>query len=52
MIEALTTEILSLAAIVTAYVGVAKGYGLPTKHTHLLAIVVATIFVTVPEPER
>lgn len=50
MLTEMTTEILSLAAIVTAFVGVAKGYGLNPKHNHILAIVVAAIFVLTPEP--
>lgn len=45
----LTSEtILMLAAVVTSYVGVAKGYGLNKKHTHLFALVIAAIFLLVP----
>jgi hypothetical protein len=45
----LTTEVLSLAAIVTAYVGVAKGYGIPAKHNHVIAIGLAALFVLAPD---
>lgn len=48
----LTTEILSLAAIVTAYVGVAKAYGMAAKHNHVLALLVAALFVLTPEPVK
>lgn len=41
-------EILSLAIVVAAYVGVAKGYGMPNKHNHALAIFVAAVFLLVP----
>jgi choline-glycine betaine transporter len=45
-------DILTLAALVAAFVGVAKGYGLPAKHNSLLAIVVAAVFVLVPDQVR
>jgi len=48
-INQFTTDILSMAALVAAFVGVAKGYKLPEKHTHALALAVATVFVLVPE---
>ncbi|UQZ84033.1 hypothetical protein SK3146_03245 [Paenibacillus konkukensis] len=42
-------DILTLAALVAAYVGVAKGFGIAEKWTHLVALVFATVFVVVPE---
>jgi predicted metal-binding membrane protein len=44
-----TQDILTLAALVAAYVGVAKGFGLPAKWTHLVAIGVAAVFVLLPD---
>lgn len=44
-----TNDILTLAALVAAYVGVTKYFGLPEKYTHLVALAVAAIFVLVPE---
>lgn len=41
-------DILTLAALVAAFVGVTKAYGVPSKHSSLIAIVVAAIFVLVP----
>ncbi|MNI97378.1 hypothetical protein D3C73_1560170 [compost metagenome] len=41
----MTQDILTLAALVAAYVGVVKGFGLPRKWTHLVAIAVAAVFV-------
>lgn len=45
-------QILQLAALVAAYVGVVKGFGLQEKWTHLAALIVAAVFVLVPEPIR
>ena len=42
-------DILTLAALVAAYVGVAKGFGLPTKYSSLLALATAAVFVLVPD---
>ncbi|WP_027086049.1 hypothetical protein [Cohnella panacarvi] len=42
-------EILTLAAIVAAFVGVAKGYGMPNKHSAAVALAVAAVFVLAPE---
>lgn len=42
-------EILTMAALVAAYVGVSKGFGLTEKWTHIAALIVATIFVLVPD---
>ncbi|MFD1957340.1 hypothetical protein ACFSL6_25030 [Paenibacillus thailandensis] len=44
-----TNDILTLAALVAAYVGVAKGFGLSDKWTHLIAIAIASVFVMVPD---
>lgn len=44
-----TNDILTLAALVAAYVGVAKGFGLADKYTHLVALIVSAIFVLVPD---
>ncbi|MGE7828953.1 hypothetical protein [Paenibacillus sp. NPDC093718] len=44
----LTNEVLMLAAVVTSYVGVIKGYGVNKKHNHLIALLIAAIFVLVP----
>lgn len=45
-------QILQLAALVAAYVGVIKGFNLPERWTHLVAIVVAAVFVLVPTAVR
>ncbi|MCK9862043.1 hypothetical protein [Paenibacillus sp. ATY16] len=45
-------DILTLAALVAAFVGVVKGYGVPTKHSSAIAIGVAAIFVLVPSTVR
>ncbi|RAV12213.1 hypothetical protein DQG23_35165 [Paenibacillus contaminans] len=47
--EVLTSEILTLAAIVASFVGILKVYGVPSKHNHLFALIVAAIFILVPE---
>lgn len=48
-IEVIATDIISLAAVVAAFVGVTKSYGLDSKHSHVIALFIATIFVLVPE---
>ncbi len=45
-------DILTLAALVAAFVGVAKGYGVPAKHSSVIAICVAAIFVLAPDQVR
>lgn len=45
-------QILQLAALVAAYVGVVKGFGLTDKWTHLVALAIASIFVLVPDVVR
>ena len=47
--EAIATDILSLAAVVAAYVGVVKAYGVDPKHSHVIALVIAAVFVLVPD---
>jgi predicted metal-binding membrane protein len=43
------TDILTLSALVAAYVGVFKGFNLlPTKYMPLVALGVAAVFVLVP----
>jgi predicted metal-binding membrane protein len=42
-------DILMLAALVAAYVGVAKAFGLPVKYSPVLALLVSAVFVLVPE---
>ncbi|CAM3877174.1 hypothetical protein COLU111180_12035 [Cohnella lubricantis] len=42
-------DILTLAALVAAFVGVAKGYGVPAKHSSAIALAVAALFVLVPD---
>jgi len=48
-VEAIATDILSLAAVVAAYVGVVKAYGINPKHSHVIALAIAALFVLVPE---
>lgn len=46
------TDILTLAALVTAYVGVAKLFNMPAKYSSLLSIAIAAVFVLVPDSVR
>lgn len=48
-IETIATDIVSLAAVVAAFVGVAKSYGVDSKHSHAIALLIAALFVLVPE---
>lgn len=43
-------DILTQAALVAAYVGVAKLMGMPAKWSSILALGIAAVFVLVPEP--
>ena len=43
---------MTLAALVAAYVGVVKGFGISRKWTHLVALAVAAVFVLVPDVVR
>jgi hypothetical protein len=45
-------DILTLAALVAAFVGVTKGYGVPAKHSSAIALIVAAVFVLVPPAVR
>lgn len=45
-------DILTLAALVAAYVGVAKLLGMAAKYSSILALVIAAILVLVPEQAR
>ena len=45
----LENDILTLAALVAAYVGVAKAYGVKSKHSSAIALAVAAVFVLVPD---
>lgn len=44
-----SNDILTLAALVTAYVGVAKGFGLKDKWINIAAVLIAAVFVLVPD---
>lgn len=46
--EIVSNDILTLAALVAAYVGVARGFGLADKWTHITALLVAAVFILVP----
>lgn len=47
--DTISTDIASLAAIVAAYVGVVRGFGLPDKWIHFVAVAIAAVFVLVPD---
>ncbi|WP_256758708.1 hypothetical protein [Cohnella sp. WQ 127256] len=44
----LTDEVVMLAPIVAAYVGIAKEFRVPSQYYHLISLVIAAIFVLVP----
>ena len=44
----LTDEVVLLAPIVAAYVGIAKEFRVPSRYYHLISLLIATIFVLVP----
>lgn len=46
------TDILTLAALVAAFVGVAKLLGMPVKYSSILALGIAAVFVLVPDVVR
>ncbi len=50
--ETISTDILTLAAIVASIVGVAKTAGLPAKFAPLAALLAAAIVVLLPEGIR
>lgn len=45
----ISNDVLTLAALVAAYVGVARGFGLPDRWINIAAVMIAAIFVLVPE---
>ncbi|WP_232696194.1 hypothetical protein [Brevibacillus daliensis] len=45
----LTYDIATLAAIVAALTGVAKGFGVPSKYAPLVAILLSGVFVFIPD---
>lgn len=47
--EIIPDEVLSLAALVAAYVGVARGFGLSDRWTHVAAVLIAAVFILVPD---
>ncbi|MMZ67641.1 hypothetical protein D1872_302440 [compost metagenome] len=47
--EDLSNDILTLAALVAAYVGVARSFALPDRWVHIAALLIAAVFVFVPE---
>lgn len=44
----ITSDVLQLAAVVAAVVGILKGYNIDPKHNHVIALFVAAVFVLVP----
>lgn len=47
--EVISNDILTLGALVASYVGVARGFGLKDKWTHVAAVIMAAVFVLVPD---
>lgn len=47
--DSMSNDILTLAALVAAYVGVAKGFGLKKQWTNVAAVLIAAVFVLVPD---
>ncbi|AWB45311.1 hypothetical protein DCC85_14475 [Paenibacillus sp. CAA11] len=46
--ETISNDILTLAALVAAYVGVVRGFGLQEKWLNIAAVLIAAVFVLVP----
>ncbi|MCD9025734.1 hypothetical protein [Cohnella silvisoli] len=44
-----TSQVAMIAPIVAAYVGIAKEFDVPTKYNHLMSLLIAAIFVLVPD---
>ncbi|GGA52554.1 hypothetical protein [Paenibacillus physcomitrellae] len=44
-----SNDILTLAALVAAYVQISQGFGLKDKWVHVIAVLIAAIFVFVPD---
>ncbi|MFK7692846.1 hypothetical protein [Paenibacillus sp. HJGM_3] len=45
----MTNEILQLAAVVAALVGVLKAYNVDPKHNHVAALLLSAVFVLIPD---
>lgn len=45
-------DILATAALVAAFVGVGKSYGINPKHSSIIALVIAAVIVLVPDGVR
>ncbi|WP_372632985.1 hypothetical protein [Cohnella sp.] len=45
----MTDEVALLAPIVAAYVGVAKEFRVPSRYYHLVSLLIATVFILVPQ---
>jgi hypothetical protein len=41
----MTDEVIMLAPIVAAYVGIAKEFRVPSQYYHLVSLIIATVFV-------
>jgi hypothetical protein len=44
----MTDEVIMLAPIVAAYVGIAKEFQVPSRYYHLISLLIAAVFVMVP----
>lgn len=44
----ISNDVLTLAALVAAYVGVARGFGLSDRWVNIAAVLIAAVFVLVP----
>ncbi|BBI31465.1 hypothetical protein [Cohnella abietis] len=44
----LPDDVVMLAPIVAAYVGIAKEFRVPSQYNHLISLMIATVFVLVP----
>jgi len=51
-VDGMENQILQLAALVAAYVGVTKNFGISERWTHVAALLFAAVFVLVPAPVR
>ncbi|WP_239616138.1 hypothetical protein [Cohnella mopanensis] len=47
-LDLLTDKVIMLAPIVAAYVGIAKEFSVPSRYYHLISLLIATVFVLVP----
>ncbi|MCD9020516.1 hypothetical protein [Cohnella silvisoli] len=46
----LSDEVVMLAPIVAAYVGIAKEFRIPSQYYHLISLIIAAAFVLLPQP--